>query len=194
MAWPRTPRQYRHLDYIGQLTTDIRHISGADNVVADALSRVEEVEEVEPSIDYQDLAATHEHDQEIRELRQGTTSLQFKEVPIPGTTVLVTCDVSTPAARPFVTSQYRKAVFNSIHRLSHPGAKATVTLVTQRFVWPSVRADCRKWARACIDCQRSKVSRHVSAPIGSFAPTSARFEHVHIDLVVMPPSEVTATA
>ena len=181
-----SPRQCRHLDYIGQLTTDIRHISGADNVVADALSRVEELES---SIDYQALAAAQEQDQELRELRQGTTSLQFKQIQIPGTTVPVTCDVSTPAARPFVTPQYRKAAFNSVHRLSHPGVKATVKLVTQRFVWPSVKADCRKWARACIDCQRSKVSRHVSAPVGSFAPPSARFEHVHMDLVVMPPSE-----
>ena len=158
-----SPRQCRHLDYIGQLTTDIRHISGADNVVADALSRVEELE---LSIDYQALAAAQEQDQELRELRQGTTSLQFKQIQIPGTTVPVTCDVSTPAARPFVTPQYRKAAFNSVHRLSHPGVKATAKLVTQRFVWPSVKADCRKWARACIECQRSKVSRHVSAAVG----------------------------
>lgn len=35
-----SPRQRRHLDFIGQYTTDIRHISGEDNVVADALSRI----------------------------------------------------------------------------------------------------------------------------------------------------------
>ena len=34
-----TPRQFNHLDYISQFTTDIRHISGQDNVVADAVSR-----------------------------------------------------------------------------------------------------------------------------------------------------------
>jgi hypothetical protein len=43
----------RHLDYISQFTTDLRHIAGADNVVADALSRVEEVE---VPMDYQALA------------------------------------------------------------------------------------------------------------------------------------------
>jgi len=181
-----SPRQYRHLDYIGQLTTDIRHISGAENVVADALSRVEELES---SIDYRALAVAQEQDPELRELRQGTTSLQLKLVQIPGTNTPITCDVSTTAARPFVTHQFRKAAFNSVHRLSHPGVKATVKLATQRFVWPSIKADCRRWARACLDCQRSKVARHVSAPVGSFAPPSTRFEHVHIDLIVMPPSE-----
>jgi cleavage and polyadenylation specificity factor subunit 1 len=36
-----SPRQFNHLDFIAQFTTDIRHISGQDNIVADTLSRVE---------------------------------------------------------------------------------------------------------------------------------------------------------
>jgi hypothetical protein len=36
-----SPRQFNHLDFVAQFTTDVRHISGQDNVVADALSRVE---------------------------------------------------------------------------------------------------------------------------------------------------------
>lgn len=181
-----SPRQCRHLDYISQFTTDLRHVAGADNVVADALSRIEEVES---ALDYQALAVAQQQDQELREFRQSTSSLQLRQILIPGTTTPLTCDVSTPAARPFITQQFRRAAFNAVHRLSHPGAKATVRLVTQRFVWPSVKGDCRRWARACLDCQRSKVSRHVSTPVGSFAPPSSRFEHVHLDLIVMPPSE-----
>lgn len=38
-----SPPQVRNLDFIGQFSTDIRHISGKDNVVADALSRVETI-------------------------------------------------------------------------------------------------------------------------------------------------------
>ena len=34
-----SPRKVRHLDFISQFTTDLRHISGKDNTVADALSR-----------------------------------------------------------------------------------------------------------------------------------------------------------
>ena len=33
-------RQLNYLDFISQFTTDIRHISGQENIVADALSRV----------------------------------------------------------------------------------------------------------------------------------------------------------
>lgn len=38
-----SPRQFRHLDFISQFTTDIRHVSGKDNVVADSLSRIDSV-------------------------------------------------------------------------------------------------------------------------------------------------------
>jgi cleavage and polyadenylation specificity factor subunit 1 len=155
-------------------------------MVADALSRVEEVEK---PIDYQALATSQERDQELRDLRQGKSALQFMEFQLPGSNSSVTCDISTDTARPFLTPDYRRAAFNMLHRLSHPGVRATVKLVTQRFVCPSIRADCRKWAKACLDCQRSKVSRHVSAPVGSFAPTSSRFEHFPPDLVIMPPCE-----
>ena len=35
-----SPRQFRHLDFISQFSTDIRHVSGSNNVVAEALSRI----------------------------------------------------------------------------------------------------------------------------------------------------------
>lgn len=35
-----SPRQLRHLDFIGQFTTDLRHIAGDENIVADTLSRI----------------------------------------------------------------------------------------------------------------------------------------------------------
>jgi cleavage and polyadenylation specificity factor subunit 1 len=38
-----SPRQFNRLDFVSQFTTDIRHISGRENVVADVLSRVESV-------------------------------------------------------------------------------------------------------------------------------------------------------
>ncbi|KAK3773613.1 hypothetical protein RRG08_022322 [Elysia crispata] len=43
----RSPRQTRHLSYIAEFTSDIRHIKGKFNVVADALSRVTTVDYVE---------------------------------------------------------------------------------------------------------------------------------------------------
>ena len=181
-------RQFHHLDFISQFTTDIRHVAGEDNMVADALSRIEGLA---PTLDFEALAAAQVNDKELQQYLDGEveSALQLKLVRIPRTESSVFCDISTGTARPFITEEFREAAFKTVHRLSHPGVKTTVKLVTQRYIWPSIKVDCRLWARNCLQCQRSKVSRHVSAPIGSFAPPSARFKHVHIDMIVMPSSE-----
>lgn len=67
--------------------------------------------------------------------------------------------------------------------MSHPGIRATTKLICDRFVWPSIRKDCRNWTRSCIPCQKSKVTRHVSTPLGDFVTPSQRFSHVHVDLI-----------
>ena len=56
-------------------------------------------------------------------------------------------------------------------------------------MWPAIDADCRHWARACVECQRAKITRHVTAPLSSLSLPSQRFEHVHLDLIIMPYSE-----
>ncbi|KAL4153461.1 hypothetical protein QTP88_001294 [Uroleucon formosanum] len=181
-----TPRQFRHLDFISQFTTDIRYVPGKQNIVADTLSRVNALSD---TLDYNALAISQQGDEELKKYEQGNTGLQLKQVQLPGTDVLVFCDISTSIARPFVTKPFRRTVFNIIHRLAHPGVKATAKLVKQRFVWPAIDADCRHWARACVECQRAKITRHVTAPLSSFSLPSQRFEHVHLDLIIMPYSE-----
>lgn len=77
----------------------------------------------------------------------------------------------------------RRQVFESLHQLSHPGAKASAKLISERYVWPAMRKDCREWSRSCLPCQRAKISRHVTTPIGTFHLPRARFTNIHIDLV-----------
>jgi len=91
--------------------------------------------------------------------------------------------MSTPIPRPFITQQYRMQIFKTLHGLAHQGVKATTKLITQCYVWPSIKEDCRKWTQACIPCQKSKVHRHTMAPTGNFANPSQRFQHIHIDIV-----------
>ena len=179
-----SPRQFNHLDFIAQFTTDIRHISGQDNIVADTLSRVEVIT---APVTLEALAAAQADDEELRELLVSTTALQLEKVLIPGTSVELYCDTSSKT-RPYVPSPLRRQIFNSLHSLSHPGIKATAKLVSQRFVWPAIQKDCRTWARACQPCQRSKVSRHTITPVGNFPLPPARFLHIHIDLVGPLPS------
>lgn len=182
-----SPRQSRHLDFISQFSTDIRYVPGSQNVVADALSRVEAIS---ATLDYKALAASQQEDDELQTaMNSNDTTLRFKLIHLPEHNVSVYCDISTDTVRPFITNPFRRKAFNSVHQLSHPGINTTVKLATERFVWPSISKDCRAWARSCVNCQRAKTSRHVNSPLGTFAAPSKRFEHVHIDLIIMPYSD-----
>lgn len=175
-----SPRQWRHLYFISQFTTDIRHIPGQENVVADTLSRVEEI--VQP-VDYYKLASCQQSDGELKQLLQGGTSLRLERVKVPGLNVELYCDTSSPQPRPYVPMELRQQVVESLHSLSHPGSSATAKMVTDRYVWPGIRKDSRTFARNCLPCQRSKVTRHVSSPFGTFQLPRARFSFIHIDLI-----------
>lgn len=186
-----SPRETRHLDFISQFTTDIRHIKGQDNVVADALSRqcINSFQATTvQGVDLTDLADAQIEDDELQQLRQSST-VQFKEVPLPTSEGTITCDVSTGSSRPFVPTKFRRDVFKALHFLSHPGIRASQKLVSQRFFWPSINKDVRLWARNCLRCQQSKVQRHTYAPAGVFPTPQARFQHIHMDIVgPLPPS------
>ena len=113
----------------------------------------------------------------------------FKEMHLPTAGQMIICDVSTNQIRPFIPIGFRRKAFFAIHNPSHPGVRATVKGALQRFIWPSIKADVRKWTRNCIDCQKSKVTRHVQTTPGTFSPPNARFEHVHLDIIILPVSE-----
>jgi cleavage and polyadenylation specificity factor subunit 1 len=108
-------RQFNHLDFIAQFTTDVRYISGQDNVVADALSRVESVT-APPSHDA--LAASQDGDNELGTLLPSSTALRLERQQIPGTTVCIYCETSAGKPRPYVPASLRLQVFQSVHNLS----------------------------------------------------------------------------
>jgi len=60
-----SPRQTRHLEFISQFTTDIRYVTGKDNVVANALSRIDEINR---AINIEILAEAQEKDEELQEI------------------------------------------------------------------------------------------------------------------------------
>jgi len=148
--------------------------------VADALSKANSVT---TPFDYPALASSHDQDAELQDILQNVSTLRLEAVHIPGTDVNIYGDTSTPQPRPFITMRFRLQVFDTPYDLSHPGANTIVKLVSQPFVWPGVRKDCRAWIRAGTSCQLSKVTWHVKDSLGIFDLPSARFCHVHIDLV-----------
>ena len=187
-----TPRQFRHLDYISQFTSDIRHVNGTANCVADALSRIEAnaLHQSPPVIDFKAIAEAQQSDSELSQLQLSTSSLQLQPLPLPTSNLKLLCDMSTKVPRPYIPHQFRRTVFDSLHSLSHPSIRATQHLITSRYIWPNINKDVRNWTRSCIQCQKSKIHRHTTAPLGKFKTPDARFSNIHIDIVgPLPPSK-----
>ncbi|KAM7315140.1 uncharacterized protein ISCGN_004923 [Ixodes scapularis] len=75
------------------------------------------------------------------------------------------------------------SLFHQLHQLSYSGIRASSRLVADRYVWPFMQRDCRNWVRSCIQCQRAKITRHLTSPLGAFPQPSGRFQHVHLDII-----------
>ncbi|CAH8526056.1 unnamed protein product [Schistosoma rodhaini] len=143
-------REAIQLDYISQFTTDIQFIKGHTNIVADALSRKDiNMIVLNHDISLETLAKLQADDAELKICRE-KSSLNLKSVPIPFSDASIICDTSTSNNRPFVPFTCRRKMFQQLHGLSHPGIRATTKLITERFVWPKMNSDIKRWARNCI--------------------------------------------
>lgn len=177
-----TPRRIRYLLYISEFTSDIRHISGHSNTVADTLSRVETVF-CPTAIDYNRIADLQETDDYVTACNTNNTNCStLKKLYLPTCNKPIYCDISTKMARPYIPQEFRRAAFDSIHNLSHPGIRASRKLVTEKFFWPNMNININEWSKTCLQCQRSKISRHTISDVGQF-PNVDRFQHAHIDII-----------
>lgn len=177
-------RRIRQLAYISEFSTDIRHIKGDLNIVADALSRVETIE-CPTVFDFADLARAQEADTQITLLLNEASdknSYELKQCSMPNSDSKIYCEVTQKNIRPYVPENMRKQVFDAIHGISHPGIRTTRRMVAKRYFWPGMNKDVGLWAKTCIACQRAKVVRHTSSGIGQFEKRE-RFEHIHVDIV-----------
>lgn len=115
-------------------------MSGEENIVADALSRVEEVQ---TPMNYVALVRSQNDDEELERFLHREIGLKLEKIQIPGTGVKIYCNTATSTSRPFLTGPFCRVALDSVHGLAHPGIRATGRLVAQRYVWLSMKADCR---------------------------------------------------
>ena len=153
---------------------------GAQNEVADALSRIE-INSIQfpDGVDYDEMAAAQEREGLANHGHDSSVIL----FPLPKSNRSILCVQTEGVARPLVPASFRRKVFDLLHGLSHPGIRGTIKLFAKRFSWKGLQKDVRDWVRSCLRCQRSKVHRHTKSPVGTIDAPDARFDHVHVDLV-----------
>ena len=188
-----SPRETRHLDFISQFTSDIRHVHGKDNPVADALSRMD-INTLNapldplPPLDYTLIVQAQQNDSGLSQLK--STSLHLQALPLPFSTGTILCDTTTASPRPYIPAPFHHHVFDQFHNHSHPGIRATQRLITECFIWPGINRDIRQWTQSCLPCQSAKVHHHTVTPLVTFTTPDARFDHIHLDIVgPLPPSQ-----
>ena len=159
-AW--SARQQRQLSYMAEYTSDLRHVAGAENVVADCLSRPPTSLSLGGSTKVADinvpsgsLAATVARDRSAWGLaaavepspsvdmsllaREQRSCVETTALPAKMRTrdvlvgrAAVWCDISMGRPRPLVPVSMRRVVFDSIHSLAHPGIHASRRMLTSR--------------------------------------------------------------
>ena len=133
-----SPRQCRYLTYISEFTTDIRHVSGKKNVVADTLSRIDAIA-MPVIVSLEDLAQEQEKDEELQqEIQSQASSLKLQKFLLPESNSTLFCDCSTNEIRPYVPVSLRRRIFDTVHQMSHPNGRATRHQIAQKFVWTGI--------------------------------------------------------
>ena len=147
-----SPRQQCQLCFISQFTTQISHIAGSENHIADALSRLDALR-LPTVIDFIALAKAQAEDEELTALLKDIfTSMKLQRLTFGADHQALYCDISTDHIRPFVLKCFRDKVFKTFHELSQPSGKVTIKIICQRYVWPGMHKDIHKAARNCILC------------------------------------------
>lgn len=163
--------------YISEFTTDIHHIRGQENLVADALSRgVVAFTPAAAPIDYAAIARA-QVDDELHRLLQGPTALQFERHHVPGVVKKLWCDMSCGPPRPVIPPQFRHQIFQHFHNQAHQGIKWFQQLIGKRALWPRMRQNIQKWVSICLTCHSSKIHCHTIP-----TPTH-RFYTARVDIV-----------
>jgi cleavage and polyadenylation specificity factor subunit 1 len=198
--WP----QYYHSAFnrISEFTSDIRHLPGSDNAVADMLSRPPQEPErpADANLGAAMIAATSVESEFLDELaaaQRGVPELRdlvlekgfcYKDVGHVSLVCITKMVNGIEVVRPVVPESMRHQVFRLIHDISHTGIKATRKLIEKQYMWPNMSADIKNWVTACIRCSLAKVQVHNKAPLQQFVPPSARFNEIHVDIVGPLPS------
>ena len=177
-----SPRQQRQLDYLLQHNVDFAYIKGEENVVADALSRSCAIS-MPSGLLAADIQAAQQQDEELPHLLEAG-ALNLQTLNVDG--AQIACGTDDGIVKPYLPDSMRRQAFDALHSPAHPSPRATVRLLAQKFTWPGIKKDAYRWARCCEPCQRAKVGRHNRAALSSFDVPDNRFEHLHMDIIILP--------
>ncbi len=168
------PRQARWALFFTRFNFKISYRPGPRNVKADALSRIYAPEEVQ------------EEPERIIPAELIASPIQWTSPPV--------ASENPPAIPPgcppdhqYVPRTQRTPLIHSTHTslgTGHPGVNNTLSLLRDRFWWPNMARDVRRFVQGCPDCAISKSPRHL--PAGKLLPLpipNRPWSHLGVDFI-----------
>ena len=136
---PVSNRQRHQLAYISQFATDVAHVPGFENIVADALTRqYDDEKESVVARDEKESAIVHAVTHSLSDIsladlasvqrpinEEPASSLRLQLVRFPGVDPSVVCDTSLGRPRVLVPEPRRRPIFDAVHNLAHPSGRTT---------------------------------------------------------------------
>lgn len=180
----KTPFEARRLNFISQYIDEVVHIPSERNPAADHLSRLECNQlRLEPPIDYPKLFEEQQKEASAGDLKRDENR-KIKRVTYNNKEYAAWFyELPNQKDLLIVPHSMVEHVISAYHNLCHPGQKATVRFVANKFFWPTLKVDCRRFVKYCERCQAAKKAKHQHIPISRIECPANRFEHLNIDLV-----------
>ena len=127
-----------------------------------------------------DIRSAQEHDQPLQNwiTHHRSSPTRFKPDLIEcedGTSLWA--DISATPARILVPTSLQRIVFDSLHRIAHPGLKAGLMLIKRSYWWQGISKDVARWTKSCAACQKAKTHVHTKMPLERLSAPTKRFSH-----------------
>ena len=191
----RNPVQLRKMAYILQFTVDIKFIDGSQNTVADALSRVNLdsiyhqssstssslSSSIENHLSIETIINEQKHNQnEMNEYLNNYGDKICKHHTDHG---ILLVHVEGNLVRPIIPRSLSSRIIKLCHGIAHHSSNRTTNIVSNRYYWMGMNKDVKEFCRNCIDCQQSKIDKHIVIPPQQIEIPKGRFVHVNMDIV-----------
>ncbi|KAK3559563.1 hypothetical protein QTP86_013727, partial [Hemibagrus guttatus] len=165
------PRQARWALFFTRFKFAISYRPGSKNVKADALSRI-----------YGPDIASEDPEPVLPE-KIFASPISWSEGTLPESGAPPGC----PPGLQFIPRSHRTSLIHATHvslGTGHPGIKGTLSLLQQRFWWPHMAVDVKRYVQGCRECAMSKSPRHLpagklSAPSRSESPVVTPRDRLH---------------
>jgi hypothetical protein len=191
----QTPEQQFYLAKLLGYSYEIVYKPGAQNKVADALSRVHCLMITVPHLDFLDKFKAQMRDDE--EFQQSLTQIQLQPEAFPHYQILD--DLIFVKGKLFIPSksEFKQTLLEEFHSSplgGHSGVHRTFGRLQENVFWHGMRKEVSEFVKACLVCQQTKPM--TQSPYGLLQPLPIPdrvWEDISLDFVIGLPSFQTNT-